>query len=314
MSEVNITRKGENEALIEALAQRESVQLVTLKEGEVDVRLALARDADGQIDVTDLTAYLEPYAERPRRRRGKATFTAVGSFLEHTKRFASKDSTLWAEITDQRATVTSVLNYHGGLLIDGVPESIGRPEHGDHRGVLTLQLAREWRDWTGNAETRMNQDAFAEFIETHLVDVVSMAHVPEDILAVLEQLEVTAAAPAELLKLSRGMKVHVAAEVKNTTNLSSGEGEIQFAIEHRDATGGKLRVPNAFVIRLPVFESVEPVYVAAFLRYRLGPDNRIGWSYKLHRPEIARDKAFDTLLEAIAGTVELPVYRGAPEA
>jgi hypothetical protein len=107
------------------------------------------------------------------------------------------------------------------------------------------------------------------------------------------------------------MRVQVASKVADAKNLSTGETEVTYAEEHThvDKTGQKIRVPSAFVIRLPVFDHDEPVEVAAFLRYSLEAGG-VKWLYRLHRPHLAREERFLALAQQVATDAGLPLFLG----
>lgn len=293
---------GENAALI-AFA-KEQLKVPEAREVAFDgIKVPYLAQA-GHSPATDLSRLVDPHRARPVRRRGSAHFDRQDSFEEHTNRFKSAHSTLWAQRGDRSdSTLTSVLNYHQA--------GDGLPEFGDHRGVYTFPVTDEWKAWLGSDGEVMSQGQFAAFIEEHLVNVIDPNKAP-DMLAALEELDLLVAKPADLLQMSRGMRVHESAEVTNAQNLTSGETEFVFNVEHRDATGNKLKVKNAFVVRFPIFQGGEEFSLLAFLRYRV-QSGRVSWFYALHKAEQVFDQAFEFACEEAQKATGLPLFFGKPE-
>ena len=261
---------------------------------------------DGSLHSMGLEDLVDPARVRPRARSGSATFTNQTSFEEHAKRFAGDNTTLWGDRGDRTSPkLVSVLDYHHA-------GADGLPEFGAHRGVYRFPLSEEWRTWTAADGASMDQARFAEFIESNLLDVVSPDSAPDHLTATLGALEMAVASATQLVQLSRGLKVFVSSEVEDTTNLSSGECEIRFKIEHRDKTGGKLRVPGALVIHVPVFDGGVGVTLAVLLRYQVVAD-RLMWTLKLYRPTAAFDAAFSEACLNAASNTGLPLFFGVSE-
>src|SRR3546814_13779715 len=114
------------------------------------------------------------------------------------------------------------------------------------------------------------------------------------------------------MDLSVGLKVYEKANVSEAVNLASGEVQIQFTSEHVDGTGSPLKVPNLFLIAIPVFKNGQFYRLAARLRYRRAPEGLVFW-YELWRADRAFDHAFRDSCERARVDTELPLLFGTPE-
>lgn len=121
------------------------------------------------------------------------------------------------------------------------------------------------------------------------------------------------ASPTDLLELSRSLQVNVSSVVKNAVTLQSGEIAVAYTEVHNDGEGKPIKVPNLFVIGIPVFVDGPRWRMAARLRYRL-QGGKILWSYSLVKAEQSFDDAFKEVVGRVADATEIPVFYGEPEA
>jgi uncharacterized protein YfdQ (DUF2303 family) len=263
--------------------------------------------------VEDLGPMVEKTRLQPIRRKGTAKLGSIQSFIDHANRFKDLDSVVFAEpdqlTTPPKPRLLSVLDYHraGGE---------GAPRWNVHRGLYEFPLSEEWRAWSAVDGKTLDQNAFAEFIEDRIGDVLPSPDAidPADNLArIMREFATTFATPAKLMELSRGLKIHEVSQVANVVNLSTGEGQISWTAEHQDAQGQPMKVPGAFLIAVPVFFAGAAYRIPVRLRYRKsGPS--IKWALLLYRPEITFRHAFDEAVELVSEKTKLPVLHGNPEA
>jgi uncharacterized protein YfdQ (DUF2303 family) len=299
----NITHPSDAEAIIRETLRLAPLETRTLEfEGQSLPYLA-TRKANGDIETAELSSYVDLLRSRPQRREGLTQLESSLSLVNFAKRYKGPTSTLWAHLTDSAANLKVVVNDHEA-------GAEGKPEFGDFTGSYDAQFSKEWREWTGSAGRRMSQGEFAEWIEERLPDLTGKPTHPR-VLEVFDRLELEAAPPAQLLQVSRGLRVQVTAKVHEAKNLSSGETEVVYGEEHAhsDKTGNRIRVPSAFVIRIPVFDHDEPVEAAAFLRYSL-EGGSVKWLYRLHRPHLAREERFMAMAQTVATDCDLPLFYG----
>jgi hypothetical protein len=294
--------------------------LITVEDGDIKAPAAMI---PWGVDLKDVESLLAPHRQRPKRRRGTASFTDLDSLIAHANRFKGPDSALFA-IDDRKAPqIISVINYNQAGFE-------GAPEFGDHRGHYHFPLSDEWKAWAEVDGKMLDQGEFAEFIEDRIGDVTAAPTEAADPsfargrtdgegqrasnLADLQKLlGGTWAGQSTLMEMSKGMKINEGARVKQAVNLQTGEVQVQYETEHRDQDGAPVKVPNMFLIIIPVFHNGPLYRIAVRLRYRLR-EGRISWAMQMYRPDLVFDDAFKEGCNRAAQATELPLFIGKPEA
>lgn len=222
----------------------------------------------GSTKTIDLTG--DEYKAAPSRKTGTTTVRDVPSLLAYYGKHADDSTEVYADV--ERQTVTAVLDAH---TADGA-------RWGQHRAVLALRTTQAWKDWTAVSGKLMQQDAFAEFLEDHLADLVDPA-------------------AAEMLEIAQSLQASTKVDFKSSTRLASGQRQLSYVEETTAKAGskGQLVIPEIFTIGVKVFEGAEVGdTVKVRLRYRIGDgDLRIGC--KLDRPEDALAAAFADVVTAV---------------
>lgn len=295
-------------------------QMITVTDG---IARAPAAVLPRGLAIESVESLLASYRERPRRRRGTASFTDLDSLIAHANRFKGEHSALFA-IDDRKAPqIISVINYNQAGFE-------GAPEFGDHRGHYHFPLSDEWKAWAEVDGKMLDQGEFAEFIEDRIGDVTAAPTEAADPsfargrtdgegqrasnLADLQKLlGGTWAGQSTLMEMSKGMKINEGARVKQAVNLQTGEVQVQYETEHRDQDGAPVKVPNMFLIIIPVFHNGPLYRIAVRLRYRLR-EGRISWAMQMYRPDLVFDDAFKEGCNRAAQATELPLFIGKPEA
>lgn len=283
-------------------------------------RALVSIDRNGISQITP--EVFDAYRFSPRDRRGTATMTRIESFIAHVLRFADKDSAIFANEDRKAPSLTAVLDYHDrvndGEGADAVTYSGALPRHCRHRSVFAFPLSDEWKAWMAKNGQPMAMVEFAAFLEDHIVDVEA---VDSDTVfgEALQRFIKTVpngaiASPTRLMALATGLKVNEASTVQEVRNLSSGEAQVQFTSEHKDADGQPLAIPGLFIITIPVFAGSTTVYrIAARLRYRKTPSGITFW-YDLWRTDLVFDDAFTEACMRVRVSTGLPLFYGQPEA
>jgi uncharacterized protein YfdQ (DUF2303 family) len=249
--------------------------------------------------------FFDEYRTEPERRTGTAKLADLDSFIAHVMRFADADSALFADPEESGPVLLAVLDYHK-------KESDGSPAFCCHRSQYDFPLSDEWKAWTGKNAKEFRQQAFAEFLEDRIQDVLDPAEQGESAKAFAARLECTFAGAAKLLELSRGLTVRVGAQVSRHQNLATGERAVEFVTTHTGADGAPLKVPSAFLIALPVFKGGALYQVAVRLRYRVNGGD-IVWFYELSRADAVFQDAFRGCCEEARKCTSLPLFVGTPE-
>lgn len=304
---------SEEIAAIADLVRRErKPEVVTVEHDGVRAPLLILPNADGEyavVSVKDHIAGYRPTAKAPEVRAGTAKFKELDSFLAHVARFKDGDSAIWANPDRERPSLTSVLDYHRTG-----PE--GAPRFGRHRGVYSFERSPEFVAWNGawGGQT-MSQADFARFVEQRIVDVADPI-APDGAAAKLsEAAGFKFASAAELVTLSRGLKVHVKSSAEESFDPTSGETSLVFTTQHATPQGEKFTAPRAFLIDIPVFRGGDRYLIVVWLRYRLAStkDEATKWWIEGYRILETFDHAFNAACTKASETSGLPLFVGDPE-
>lgn len=249
----------------------------------------------------------DDYRERPVRRKGTARLLDLDSLIAHVNRFKDADTVLFASDNRQSPSITAVLDYHrAGADAD--------PRFGQHRASFAFPLSDEWTAWAGGNKKPLRMAEFAAFLEDRIIDVLDdKTELPEDMGRFVKAIGGNIASPSKLMEIAVGLKVNEKSAVGETVNLSSGEGEITFVSQHTDAKGAPLKVPNIFLIGIPVFKNGPAYRIAVRLRYRKS-DGGLSFWYEMWRDDRVFDDAFNEALGRVRDETTLPVLLGSPEA
>lgn len=258
------------------------------------------------LEVKSLKKLLDEYRLAPERRKGTAHVSALGSFIALVNRFKDGDSVIFADASQAAAPkLVAVLDYHRH-------GAEGAPRFGQHRIVYDFPVSDEWTAWRKNAGQGMQQGAFAEFIEEHLIDTIEPSGAKDGARKLADLLGCVFAAPQKLLELSRGLSVHVGHRVANAVNLATGEAQILFSEEHHDDKKQPLKIPGAFLLAIPVFRLGAIYEIPVRLRYRVQGGN-VTWSYQLYRDAAVFEDAFTEACTSATQSTSLPLFIGTAE-
>lgn len=251
---------------------------------------------NGRGEAQSLLALEDERADAPRRRKGTIQVDTVKSFIELVNRDKRAESVIFAS----KGKVTAVLNYHA---------EDGTPGFCDDRIVYAFPFSEEWRAWYPKNACKMDQRAFAEFVEDRSFDV----GVPSDAGTITkkwsESLGVRLAGPGELATLGEGLSVRVEETVENAHRQQSGEVTLIHKTEHKDGAGQPLKVPGAFHIMIPIVEDGPLYSIPVRLRYRVN-GGKVTWFYEMHRPDVFLKHALDDTIKTVKEGCALPVIHG----
>ncbi len=249
-----------------------------------------------------LKKHFEEYRTHPERKRGTATVTTLESFIDLVDRHQTGNSAIFANTDWNAPSFTAVIDYHE---LEG-----GRADNGQHRIHYPFPLSDEWKAWKKQSGEVLTQAEFAEWIEDRIADLA--APTDDERREYEDTFGLKTATPAEIVTLSRGLKVHAETRVRSNIVLQSGEGEISFEEEHRDAAGNKLVVPGLFIISIAPFFLGAKARIPVRLRYRVS-GGAVKWFFVLHRPDLHITGHVNAALKQAEDATGLPAYQGAPE-
>lgn len=256
--------------------------------------------------VVSLKPFLDQYAAAPDRITGTATLRDEASFVEHVIQMRMSNTRIFANPDASAPSLTAVYDYHA---VDGETQE---PAFGVHRAHWPLALSKEWNAWTGAAGKSMSPTEFAKFLEKHVPDVYWGDQHSDYTKMLIAQLELRLATPSSLIALSRNLAVNVDVQVRQAQTLASGEIAITYVEQHKDGEGQPIKVPNAFLIAIPVILGGPAYQLLARLRYRIR-EGKVSWAYDLHRTDLAFDAAVKEICERVQTETDRTVFLGSPE-
>jgi uncharacterized protein YfdQ (DUF2303 family) len=256
--------------------------------------------------VCSLKPLLDEYATAPDRITGTATLRDEDSFIAHVLEMRLPTTRIFANPDAASPSLTAVYDYHA---VDGENQ---QPAFGVHRAYWPLELSKEWKAWIGAAGKSMSPTEFAEFLEKHVPDVYWGDQHSDYTKTLISQLELRLATPSSLIALSRNLAVNVDVQVRQAQTLASGEIAITYVEQHKDGEGLPIKVPNAFLIAIPVILGGPAYQLLARLRYRIR-EGKVSWAYDLHRVDIAFDAAVKEICERVQMETDRTVFLGSPE-
>jgi uncharacterized protein YfdQ (DUF2303 family) len=238
----------------------------------------LVATADGRVQTVDLTG--PEHTGRLERKVGTTTVRDAQSFLAYWDKHHDTDSEVYAD--NERLTVTAVLDAH----------QADTARFGGHRLHLALRETTAWKQWLRMDGELMDQEAFAEFLEDHLPELLEPA-------------------AADMLEIAQSFQAAQKVDFQSATRLSSGQRQFQYVETTTAKAGqkGQLTVPETFVIGLIPFEGSDGYRLTARLRHRIG-QNGLRLGYKLERPDEIRATAFADVVKAIGEQIDTPVMNG----
>jgi uncharacterized protein YfdQ (DUF2303 family) len=259
---------------------------------------------------------------RPERRKGTMTAQSLKALIDWTNRFKGDNSMLFLDRRQETLSLTTIANYHR----EGAPDidmSIGdmTAEWGDHRAVYKFPLSREWKTWTGKNKQPMSVEDFGTFIDDNIRDLLdptaALSGVGEPAsnwervaMEVAEKLGGRFAEVHQLISLSKDFRIFSTEKTQVTHDKTSGQAQIAFSEDHTDESGKPLKLPNLFLIKIPVFDrgAVYPL-VVRFMYRKAGPK----LFYEIYDPARAIDDAIDQVAEQAEFDTELSIMDGLPE-
>lgn len=219
--------------------------------------------------------------EAPLRLRARPFFLDAESFSAYVVRFKLADTVIFADRANNR--FVGVIDYHGPDL-DG-----GEPSWCDHVATLQLQTSPEWQDWSRQNTQSLGQEAFANFLEDHIGQVV----LPEGKVLL-----------DAILKI-RLVRVQSTRAVRN---LSTGEVQLAYTDEETgDEANSKM--PTELELLLRYFRGQDAFRMKARLRYR-PQGSSVAFSYLINDLDKLQETCFQEVCTQIAEATECPVYQG----
>jgi len=228
---------------------------------------------------------LEGALDAPPRKRGCPVFTHESGFTAYVKDHADEGSRIYADLAFQ--TMHAVLDHHHAAP--------GGERWGQHGAKFDPPKDQDWLTWTEHDNKPMGQMDFAQFVEDNLPAIVA----PDG---------------AELLELAQHLESTTKVQFKSAERLQGGSRAFHYEEQGVNKLGkGKVELPEAFRLRIPVFVKGDTVELEARLRYRISEGGLKLW-YHLHRPQDALDAAFQRLVDGVDVATGIHPWFGTPAA
>lgn len=278
--------------------------------------------------ISDLTEKMRSAAQymRPARRSGTARLATLQSLIDWANRFKGESSALYANPDQSSPSLTCIANYHaaGGADLDGTGFDL-TAQHCDHRGTYAFPLSKEWKRWMAVSGKPLDKDEMGQFIEDNAKDFIDPTpalmnpSLPETMpwedrmIEIAQKINGRFGHHLKLVEMARAFQVYETSNIGVSSNRDTGESTINFISEHKDADGQPIRIPNLFLIAIPVFESGVMYRLPVRFQYRKAGAT-VKFMLTVYDPARAFDDAFAEAIEIAGKETGLPVFAGTPEA
>lgn len=262
----------------------------------------------------------DSYRRFPLWRDGTAKLTQLDSFIALVNRHKLTHTAIFACDDLDAPGLTAIFDYHpdnADLTANG-EEAGYQVQAMRHRAHYAFPLSVEWQQWFGRNGRQMTMGDFARFLESNIADVSddpikAWSEAAQAFAKANRASDSAVANPTRLIDLSRKFAIYETATSCEAVNLTTGEAQLTFVSEHKQADGKPVDFPSLFSIVIPLFARSTVYYrLIARLRYRLQSGKPVFW-YELWRPDLTFETAFNEALEQVRTATELPIYAGSPE-
>lgn len=217
----------------------------------------------------------------------------AASFIQYFKDHKVPRSRVYASLEPARFTAVfddfrSPPEPPEADLISGVTD---QSDWRGFRAEFTVPPSREWLLWTAANRKHMSQLSFAEFLQDNLPDVAR----PDG---------------AALLELALNFEAAQAGHFIAAQRLQDGSHNLAWKADNN--ASGSVRLPEAIVLNIPVFENEAPRELPARLRYRV-KDGQVAIWFELVRPHKVMEAAFRDTWARIVQEAQAVVLLGSPE-
>lgn len=325
---------------VERLAEHRVIGGASLPE-----RLALAVVPTNK-SLVDLQPYLDALLDAPRRIETTAKMTSVTSLIDYLNRFKTPDSAVFA-VDTEKPSLTGVIDYHGqgaeaaprfgqhkAVYEFPISDQIkawsavsGKPlSHAEMASFIDerqYDIANPPLDW-------MQVDPAALSLIQHLLNISDDSgeiddaapdepdaedgddrYLPRSALYKLRKIRFGSA--QRLIQLARTVEISVNAKAVEGYNPKTGERTVTFEEEHEthDKAGRRVVVPDAFLLRAPVWEGETPQLIPVRLQYRRTPAG-VKWFLTLVEWRRVIRWAVYAEAENVKAATGLPLFFGSP--
>ncbi len=229
------------------------------------------------------------HAEPPVRKTGDVKVRDVKSFGFYFNRFMDEHSMIFGN--PKAFAFVGLLDYHEA--------GAGDARRKRHKVTLQLETTERWNTWRKNDKQAKPQEDFATFIEDNLADI----YAPDD--------EPNLPAAADMLEVSRSLEASTTHNFKQSINLKNGQRVIQYneQINGQAGPNGEMKIPDEFMLRLPIFLNQPVVFVRCRLRFRIVSGKLSMWFQMIRVDELLADE-FEKARLAVFDATNVEVVLG----
>jgi len=208
----------------------------------------------------------------------------AGSFIDYVNRFKDDDTLIFANVTDNGATFVAIIDYHSADL---------EPDYCQHRVGFNTILTKEWSDWAAANGKRMDQVAFATWLEENYTLI-------------------TEPSGAVLLELVQTLIGKSDVRYNSAIRLKSGSSKLDFEedVTLRGTTAtkeGEVELPQVITAGIAPFQGTDKYEVKARLKYRIESRKLQLWFETIAPHRIIRDAILGIVKQIAEKTEILPL-------
>lgn len=233
----------------------------------------------------------------PQRIKRTVTLLDANSFALYVNRFKDPWSVIFANVGDDAATFTAILDYHG--MHDGAAPM---PDFCDHVAKFTTQLTPEWKAWKAADRKPMSQVDFATWLEDNLNLFTSGAE--------------SAPTAGDLLELVQTLHGHQNARFNTALRLNTGAYSTNYDedIEVKgtiSTKAGSIELPRFIVGGFPLFHGCAAYRVDARLKTRIEARKLVIYFETVALPKLVRESLLGVVAQ-IEDTTKIKPLLGNP--
>ncbi|MBQ8465309.1 MAG: DUF2303 family protein [Alphaproteobacteria bacterium] len=252
------------------------------------------------MSVAHAKQFIEKEQTAPEVLKGSTSLHNCNSFIEFVNRYKTENSALFYNQSEQKIT----------CIFDCATKE--KTSFEQHKASYAFPFSDELQEWQKHNASPMPQIEFAYFIEKNVLDL-SEPPANDGETDALKNIRLRIgghyAGVNRMVELSRGISIHNDERATIKHDINTGEAVVDFSSEHTDMSGNKVKVPNMFLIVIPVLKGGKMYQLPCRLRYRL-KEGVIRWWYEVIDLDKAIEKAIDEELDTIKKDISLPVYYG----
>lgn len=269
------------------------IHIMVDKVDEVAALMAKARVPEGYNPNVPFTVMhesmkvmdLEHNMPHPARMRKNIVFTTVESFLEYYQDFHKGQSPrLFTKSGTNGMTILCVFDYDkpGDESDSGI--TLPLPQWNSHRATLQLKYHEDYGSLKAANEVWFDQEEFALFIEAR----TGLFKDPDG---------------ATMLEMAQHLKGTRNVTWQSGKRLSNSQSALEYIeVVKAQSVKGEIEVPEHLTIRCPVYEGLVAEDLLANFRWKIGPDKKAQFSYRLITHEQERRAAEEVKMQVASGT------------